>query len=312
MIDPDTHVNDFLAELRLALASMGASLDEDPSLGDGKLRSFQIPEAKVETRLLVLPTPQSPNLPFGEYRAIVTITFPSGTERALERLAFDGSPFATLGTMIRDGRQMSAQTIIEPGSPGTLAGILAASMMHAGPSMLEYLRRTQKPSKWNMLRQQPDTREQEAPISLSQPSAWSALELEQMHFSLAYAGHASLEGRTWQLKLGAMTLSLTAMDDHPYFGGGLLSRLSILRDICSVDGVPVRVVDLNSADIFMGDAPTFGSWIADAEGYSFMSFLPNSLEALPEFAEHWLDWSMRRAEGVRSLAEFCHTTLSKL
>lgn len=302
MIDPDRHVDDFLAELRLALASMGASLVEDPGSADGKMRSFQVPEAQIETRLLVLPTPRSPDLPFGEYRAFVTITFPSGAEGVLARLALEGSPFATLGTMIRDGRQMSAQTIIEPGSPGTLAGILAASMMHAGPSMLEYLRHTQKPS----------TREQEAPISLSQPSAWSELELEQMHFSLAYAGATSLEGRTWEVKLHTMTLSLTATDDHPYFGGGLLSRLSVPRDICSVDGVPVRVVDLNSADIFTGDAPTFGSWIADAEGYSFISFLPNSLQALPEFAEHWLDWSARRAGGVRSLAEFCHTTLSKL
>lgn len=300
-MDPDTHVDDFLAELRLALASMGASLDEDLSLGGSKIRCFRIPEAQIETGLLVLPTPQSPDLPFGEYRAIMTITFPSGMERARARLALDGSPFATLGTIIRDGRKMSAQTIIEPGSSGTLAGILAASMMHAGPSMLEYLRRTLKLP----------MREQEAPICPSQPSAWSELELEQMHFSLAYAGRASLEGRTWQLKLDTMSLSLTAMDDHPYFGGGLLSRLSIPRDICSVDGVPVRVVDLNSADI-VGDAPTFGSWIADAEGYSFISFLPNSLQALPEFAEHWLDWSMRRAGGVRSLAEFCHTTLSKL
>lgn len=286
-IDP---AGNFLAELRQALSERGASLREVPGSTSGLCR-FQVPEAGLETSLTLFPTPRSSLLPFGEYRVIANTKLPPGMEEELllRNPGLDG--FATLGAVHRDGRSVFSSMLIEPSSPGTLAGVMAASLLHMGPSVLDHLRRRQNP---------------EEPPAPASPSAWSDLDLARLHFDLGHRIGCSLAPGEWRQTLGPMTLSLTIMDDYPYFGGGLLSRVSVPLELLTIDGTLVPVADLNAEVMLATEEPAFGAWTTDANGYCFLSFLPNSLQQLWEFEEHWASWSLRRAAGAIGIAEAAH------
>lgn len=98
------------------------------------------------------------------------------------------------------------------------------------------------------------------------------------------------------------TLSLTSIDDYPHFGGGLLSQLQVPRAVLTIDGHPVTAMQLNGVEFLTGEDPTFGAWVDDTDGCSFQSFLPNILQPLIGFSEHWVEWSIRRAAGAEVLA----------
>ncbi|MBR0666380.1 hypothetical protein GXW71_18615 [Roseomonas hellenica] len=285
-------VESFLAELRRALSTASASLQEVPRAASG-LRRFAVPEASLETSLTLFPTPRSSLLPFGEYRVIASTKLPAGAEEELLRRDPGLDGFATLGAIHRHGRSVSSSMLIEPSSPGTLAGILATSLLHTGPSVLDHLQRRQEP---------------EAPSAPASPSAWSDLDLAQLHFDLGHRIGCSLAPGEWRQTLGPMSLSLTIEDHHPYFGGGLLSRVSVPAELFIVDGVAVPVPDLNTETMLATEEPAFGAWTTDANGYCFLSFLPNSLQQLPEFEEHWASWSLRRAAGAIRIAQTAHAT----
>lgn len=285
-------VESFLAELRHALSAVGTSLREVPGAASG-LRRFAVPEASLETSLTLFPTPRSSLLPFGEYRVIANTKLPAGVEEELLRRDPGLDGFATLGAVHRHGRSVSSSMLIEPSSPGTLAGILATSLLHTGPSVLDHLQRRQKP---------------ETPSTPASPSAWSDLDLARLHFDLGHRIGCSLAPGEWRQTLGPMSLSLTIADSHPYFGGGLLSRISVPAELFVIDGVAVPVPDLNTETMLATEEPAFGAWTTDASGYCFLSFLPNSLWQLREFEEHWASWSFRRAAGAIRIAQTAHAT----
>lgn len=285
-------VEHFLAELRQALSAAGASLREVPRAASG-LRRFAVPEAGLETSLTLFPTPRSSLLPFGEYRVIANTKLPAGVEEELLRRDPGLDGFATLGAVHRHGHSVSSSMLIEPSSPGTLAGVLATSMLHTGPSVLDHLQRRQKP---------------ETPSAPASPSAWSDLDLAQLHFDLGHRIGCSLAPGEWRQTLSPMSLSLTIVDNHPYFGGGLLSRVRVPAELFVIDGVAMPVRDLNTETMLATEEPAFGAWTTDASGYCFLSFLPNSLQQLREFEEHWASWSLCRAAGAIRIAQTAHAT----
>ena len=89
----------------------------------------------------------------------------------------------------------------------SLAGVLAAAIVHARPSILVSIRR--------VFNQEPE-------LTIETLSAWGDLDL-QIQYDYAHLGLGTHGKRRWSMNLHPHGwLSLDAIHNNPYWGGGLL------------------------------------------------------------------------------------------
>jgi hypothetical protein len=143
-------------------------------------------------------------------------------------------------------------------------------------------------------------------------SAWSDPDFQRIREKRPDFGITELGERRWAVNFvgSNAVLRLAALDDRPFSGPGLLSRMLMPNEEIEPDGQKIGVNDLNFVDVSVGEAPTFGAWCSDryahaehAQRYEFMSFAPNLLKSLPDFTEHLIEWSAMRAHTIKQRIE---------
>jgi hypothetical protein len=144
-------------------------------------------------------------------------------------------------------------------------------------------------------------------LVLSSLSAWNDLDFEQLHYDYAHLGTSTIEHREIQIRELSGRLSLTAVDNNPFWGGGLLSLLRIKPGTMEFNKQRIPINHLNICDCLTSNAPTFGAWCKDDDKYIFVTFAPNFLKGLPRFTENLIYWSSVRAYNIKSLVEALQT-----
>jgi hypothetical protein len=137
-------------------------------------------------------------------------------------------------------------------------------------------------------------------------SEWSDSDFEQLHYDLAHAGITTLHPCGIDVRGADCTLTLTAIDSYPMWGGGLLSSLAVPRNRLELNGQQASPNDLNKWDFALSDAPTFGAWCKNGDDYAFATFIPNFLKGIPRLADHLISWAATRSLAIKSYAEMVH------
>jgi hypothetical protein len=137
-----------------------------------------------------------------------------------------------------------SQCLIQPAVITTLAGVLAAAIVHARPSILDSIRRG--------LNQEPEP-------AVERLSEWGDLDFEQLQYDYAHLGLGTHSKRRWTMNLythGA--LSLDAIHNNPYWGGGLLCLSWLPESILRVEDTQVDVNAMNKWENVIADGSEAG------------------------------------------------------
>jgi hypothetical protein len=223
--------------------------------------------------------------------------------------------FASLGALIPgpDGPSVWSQCLIYEESIFPAAATMAAAMVYGAPSIIETMRRKVIQEEPELIRSLGGRTDIVWRTVDNDKSAWSDADFERLQRKRSNLGMARLNERRWSVCFAGSNavIVLAATDDHPYFGPGLSSLMWMPNEEIELDGKKISVNDLNFADSYMGEAPTFGAWCADTlayaeheQKYEFVSFAPNLLKAVPDFLEQFIDWNIIRARNIRQDVEF--------
>jgi hypothetical protein len=106
-------------------------------------------------------------------------------------------------------------------------------------------------------------------------------------------------------------LLLQAVDDNPYWGGGLFIRVLPDPDFLRDNEHDISINDLNLASWAYDDAPFFGAWCKDDETIWYVSFAPNFLKDLPGFVDLMIDAATTRLAALGNLVETIVATRSQ-
>jgi hypothetical protein len=286
-----TYVEAFIEETRRYLESFDAQLELVTENSANQTRLYQIPNNDEPVKLIVHRTERSMEHPVGEFRCRVhadlkpeLAAFMRGKENIANR-------YATLGALITDGDRayVLSQCLIQPAVITTVAGVLAAAIIHARPSILVSIRRAMN---------------QEPAPTIERLSAWGDLDFEQLQYDYAHLGIGTHSKRSWTMNLlphGA--ISLDAVHNNPYWGGGLLCLSWIPESVLRVGDSPVDVTAMNKWENLIADVPTFGGWCSDEDKIVFAQFLPNFLKGLPNFTDLLIFWTRRRLGSAKELVD---------
>jgi hypothetical protein len=250
-------------------------------------RVYELWQHKPETLLVIHRTLASVDQEVGEYRARVTMTLPSELGLAAAGLEGYMNGFASLGALVVNEERASVicQSPIREASYQTMAGIMATAMVHAARSILEGFQARLGA---------------QASDALHALSAWSDLDFEQVHYDHAHLPSATIVRRGWLRPfVDGSQLTLEAVDDNPYWGGGLLITLRPNLDL--VNEHKISINELNFATWLADGAPVFGAW-SELEGHLwFVSFAPNFLKELPGFLDYMIDAATTRNLALGNL-----------
>ena len=109
--------------------------------------------------------------------------------------------------------------------------------------------------------------------------------------------HGSVGPRCWTLNLmDSGVLSMHAVYNNPYWGGGLLCLLRVKRPSLVFDGEQIGVNDLNAWGNLVSDTPTFGAWCSEGDDFVFVQFVPNFMKALPGLMDLLVAWARARTK----------------
>jgi hypothetical protein len=298
VIFPD-YVERFIGLVGRGLAFFNCALEpcEDPKatarnytpsdrLSDEDARLFSITGVAHPTFLLVHRTARSKGRPVGEYRARARTVLPAQVQEFVRGKIDTINRYATLGALVayEDGIEVASQCLVD--EVETKAGVMAASLVHAAPSIMISLQKAL-------------TGEGGDPVHAM--SRWSDLDLEQIHYDYAHLGVGKLKRSEWSMAYGQRRLILAAVHNNPYWGGGLLATLWLPGEIFQRDGEPVNLNDLNALCFLVDDIPTFGAWCRDGDNVVFVTFAPNFLKELPDFTDHLIHWAGIRAVQARHM-----------
>ena len=184
---------------------------------------------------------------------------------------------------------MLSQCLIRPNAITTVAGVLAAAIVHARPSIMESIR--------SELNREPRP-------NVETLSAWGDIEFEQIHYDYAHLGLGTQNKRRLTMNLhphGAV--SLDAVHNNPYWGGGLLCLSWLPEKLLRADDSPVDVNAMNICENLIAESPTFGGWCRDEDNIVFAQFLPNITKGLPAVTDLVISWARQRLMSAKELVE---------
>ena len=199
--------------------------------------------------------------------------------------------YATLGALITEADKVyiAFQCIIPTDNIGPVAGILAAAIAHAKNSLVHSIKKELSPDIEN---------------KVEIMSVWGDIDFEKIQYNHAHLGLSSCERRYWELELYPVgIISLNAVHDNPYWGGGLLclSRLKLKNN--NDEGKKIDVNLLNSVSDLFSEVPTFGAWCGDGDDVVFVQFIPNFLKDFPNLTDLVVLWARKRLRSVHVLLE---------
>ena len=297
---PD-YVEKFVETLKGFLASFGVELLDctDEQRTAPQTRVYEFSQQEGRTSLVVHRTLRSLDKEVGEYRARVATELPRELGLASVRAEGAINKFASLGafTTHHEGANVLCQSLIQETSSQTTAGIMAAAMVHAAPSILQGIQAVLGP---------------QAPDPLHALSAWSDVDFEQIHYDYAHLAVGTIMRRGWlQSLMDGGELALEAVDDNPYWGGGLFIKLRPGPDFFRGNDHQISINELNLATWLADDAPMFGAWCEHEDSVWFISFAPNFLKDLPGFADLMIDAAMIRNQAIGDLVKMVLAARSK-
>jgi len=215
--------------------------------------------------------------------------FPEQVGSKMAGLEDIANQFASMGalTTYEGGAGVLSQCLIEQATSDTTAGIMAAALVHAAPSIVQGMSR----AGGAMLSE-----------TVRDLSAWSDLDFEQIQYDYAHLGIGKIARRGWsQTYLGGGTLTLDAVDSNPYWGGGLLILLQPRAEYFKTDEPAISTNELNVVAQLADDVPAFGAWCKRDDEFWFVSFAPNFLKALPGFTDRTIETAARRLRSTPAL-----------
>jgi hypothetical protein len=264
------------------------------------IRTYETIGSSLKTTFVVHRTERSFDQNVGEYRARMWSEIPAELEPLLKDKDAHLNRYATLGALIsnEDGAEIRAQCLLNSNDSSYLAGLAAASIAQAGQSLIHSIGSVLSP-------------ENTSDNAVHELSAWGDLDFEQIQYDYAHFGTASHSDNEWSVNFNMRhKLTLTAMQDNPYYGGGLLSLLWVPRsEFGEEEAIPIQT--LNNMEHSFGEAPTFGGWCDSDDNYVFTSFLPNYLKDLVGITDNLINWARIRSHTVGQLVQIFEDTNSK-
>jgi hypothetical protein len=290
------YVENFIETLKGFLSAFNAELRDctDEQTAAAQRRDFELLHEGLKTKLVVHRTLHSMDRDVGEFRARVMTELPRELGQAPVDVESFLNKFASLGAFITrdDGVSVGCQSLIPETTYPTTAGIMAAAMVHAAPSILQGFQRGLG---------------QGASDPLHALSAWSDLDFEQIHYDYSHRVVGQIVERGWWCG----QLLLQAVDDNPYWGGGLFMRLLPDPDFLGDNEHNISINDLNLASWAYDDAPFFGAWCKDDDTIWYVSFAPNFLKDVPGFVDLMIDAATNRMAALGNLVETIVATRSQ-
>lgn len=249
-------------------------------------RKYVVEAQDGPVEVIVHRTQRSLDQPIGEYRVRVWAKAdPEFCKFALDKEDLLNRA-ATFGALVAAEDSVISQALIPAVAADTTAGLLAVAIAHARRSLVA--------SNAKIFSGQEGG-------AVEQMSAWSDLDFEGLHYDYAHLGIGDLGRRGWRMEfLAAGTLTLNAVHNNPYWGGGLLSLLRVpKKGMKGSDRVSGR--QLNMWDHLVGDAPTFGAWLTDDDDFVFVQFLPNFVKGLDGLMDMVVSHSLVRCRELPML-----------
>lgn len=264
------YVNSFIRRTKEFLSEfdMGLQLKEEDA--EAEMRSYELSGSSFETTLLVHRTQSSFGYQVGEYRARILTAVPDKFSSFLKDKDAEINHLSTLGAMISNetGVEVVSQCLIQERDVNNLAGVAAASMAQSTQALIHTVSSLLNP-------------EDSGSDEVYELSAWGDLDFERIHYDYAHLGTGSHRGKEWSIRLNMLhTLTLTAVQNNPSYGGGLLCLLWMPKSEFGEEGQELTIKELNDVEFLFGMAPLFGGWCDDKDRYVFTSFYPNYLKSL--------------------------------
>jgi hypothetical protein len=98
-------------------------------------------------------------------------------------------------------------------------------------------------------------------------------------------------------------VSLDAIHNNPYWGGGLLCLSRIPESVVGGEDRPIDINGMNQWGNLIADTPTFGGWCRDGKDVVFAQFFPNLMKGLPDFTDLMIAWARSRLAFAPQLVE---------
>ena len=294
------YVNAFIGLTTKFLSDFDMSLELKEENVEGQMRSYELVGSPFETTLFVHRTQRSFDYQVGEYRARMLTAAPDSICSFLKDKDAGLNHLATLGAMTSNetGVDVVAQCLILERDISNLAGVAAASMAQSTQALIH--------SVGSILN--PEATDSDA---IHELSAWGDLDFEQIQYDYAHLGTGNHSDKEWSIKLNMQhTLTLTAVQNNPFYGGGLLCLLWVPKSEFGEEGQELPIKMLNDVEHLFGEAPTFGGWCDDKDRYVFTSFYPNYLKNLDGITDNLIDWAITRSTVIGDLVELSHEIFS--
>ena len=288
-----TYVDGFIQMTEECLEHFDMKLELKEENENGEIRSYELIGSSMKTIFIVHQTSRSIGNEVQEYRARMWTEIPSDLGSLLNGKDAQLNRFATLGAVISNetGADVCAQCLIDPSDTGNLAGLSAAGMVQGAQSVIH--------SVGSVLGV-----DNSGDNAVHELSAWGDLDFEQIQYDYAHIGTGTHDDKEWKIRLNMRhSLTLAAVQNNPFFGGGLLCLLWVPKTEFGENDDVLSIQRLNHLEHLFGEAPTFGGWCDDGENYVFTSFFPNYLKSLNGITDSIINWAIIRSRMIETLVE---------
>ena len=287
------YVEEFIQMIKESLSYFNMKLAFKEENPETQIRSYELVGSSLKTTLFVHRTQRSFDHEVAEYRARMWTEISSDIGELLKGKDAVLNRFSTLGALVSNetSANVGAQCIIDEKHTATLADIAAASMAQAGQSLIHSVGSKLFP-------------EIVGDDAVHEMCAWGDLDFEQFQYDYAHFGTATHSNKEWSIKLNMRhTLTLTAVQNNPFYGGGLLCLLWVPRSEFGEDDKIIPIQNLNNVENLFGEAPTFGGWCDSGDKYVFTSFFPNYMKQIVGLTDNLINWAIVRSQTVGQLVE---------
>jgi hypothetical protein len=288
-----TYVDGFIKMTEECLEHFDMKLELKEESEKGEIRSYELIGSSMKTIFIVHRTERSRDHDVGEYRARTVTETPAELDELLKDNDAKLNHLATLGALISNesGVEVCAQCLLDPYDTANLAGLCAASMAQGAQSLIQ--------SQLSILYP-----EHASKNAVHEMSAWGDLDFGQIQYDYAHLGTANHSDKEWTINLGNHhTLTLTAVQNNPFYGGGLLCLLWVPPLRTGDDDSPIPIKTINDMEHLFGEAPTFGGWCDDGDRYVFTSFFQNYLKSMNAITDSIINWAIIRSRTIDTLVE---------
>jgi hypothetical protein len=289
-VDFPHYVEDFVRLTGEFLQGFELSLALEAQFPDTQSRSYNVEASDGPVGITVHRTSGSLGQEIGEYRVrVLAHVIPEFTKLARD-IQSSVNSLASVAALVDGATGVTCQCLIPEHEYYTTAGILALAIAHGRRSLLL--------SQAKMMTGKSDN-------TVEQLSDWSDLDFEIAHYDHAHLGRGTRHQRGWRMVfLGGASLSLDAVHNNPYWGGGLLVLLAVPKATVSEIDPELDAEALNMWGNLVGRTPTFGAWCERDDQFVFVQFFPNFMKPLPNLTDLIIRWAWVRSYEIQTFADF--------